>query len=424
MPTYLADEDLDVAAIPRDGRHSSSQSANEWDEGEFAHKPLPAVLYVASSAGEGGIERQSVHIASLLVSQGFGIMYACGEGSFVERQCQALGIRTENFQCSNGADLRGIRRLASLIDEIHPDIVHVHSRRDFVPVLLAVSLIRMRKRSRRYPRVIIHSHLDKPIGAPARLARRLFASVADRIIAVSEAVKRHLIEIHGFAPSFIRVLYNGIDIDCFLPAGTKAAKQHRTMFRGELGIPNDALVIGMVGRLNDKGQAQLLAAAAPVVRARRGLWIVMVGPEGAPGQDMDRLREIARNEGISARLIMTGARDDVPEILPGFDLLAHLPDTESFGLALIEAMASGLPTIATDTGGCSEVVQNGVTGIVVPPGDGIAVQAAVKKLLIEDGSAELRKSMGAAGVKAVATHFSVERQVSQLADWYGELVAH
>jgi glycosyltransferase involved in cell wall biosynthesis len=86
-------------------------------------------------------------------------------------------------------------------------------------------------------------------------------------------------------------------------------------------------------------------------------------------------------------------------------------------------MASGIATVTTDVGGCSEVVENGVTGIVVPPNDGIAIQAAVKKLLVDDGAPGLRQAMGAEGRKRASQNFSLEHQVQQLAEWYQEYVA-
>lgn len=422
MPTFLAETGRDETTAFNMDSPASRNSGSEWECEESEIRPTPRVLFVASSAGEGGIERHSVQIAKLLIASGVDVTYACGDNSFIERQCRAQGIHTETIRSRNSGDPRGIRQLSNLFEDLNPDIVHVHSRRDFVPTLLGVFLLRLRSHNPRRPRVLIHSHLDKPLGMPARLSRRLFSSVADGVIAVSGAVKRHLIEFHGFAPSFIRVLYNGIDVDAFLPVGTKAAYRQRLAVRKDLGIPSDALILGMVGRLDAKGQAELISAAAPVVRARRGLWIVLVGPEGTPG-DMDRLRELAETEGISARVIMTGARDDVPSVLPAFDLLVHLPDTESFGLALVEAMASGIATVTTDVGGCSEVVENGVTGIVVPPNDGIAIQAAVKKLLVDDGAPGLRQAMGAEGRKRASQNFSLEHQVQQLAEWYQEYVA-
>ena len=425
MPTYLADDELDLAklrALDKPKAKRAGSPEDDWDiPGE--PQPDPKILFVASSSGQGSIERHSIQMAQQLIERGMRLVYACSASSHVERKCQSTGILTENFRLRNSGDLHGIKELTQLIERIDPDVIHVHSRRDFVPCLIATHMMRRKgdkARANKAPRLMLHAHLDKPLGAPAHLARRLVSGIADCVVAVSCAVKQHLIDHHGFASGFVRVLYNGIDLNRFAAPDTKSTQKLRLKVRKELGIPTDDLVIGMVGRLNDKGQAELVSAAAPVLRARRGIWIVLVGPEGRRG-DMDRITNIAMTEGISGRLVMTGARDDVPEVLPAFDVLVHLPETESFGLALVEAMASGLPTITAKVGGCGEVVKNGVTGFVVEQGNGIAVQAALKKLLVDDGGAALRKSMGAEGRHIAETHFSVDSQIDQLINWYREL---
>jgi len=404
------------------------------------------VLFVATSLGEGGIERLSLTMASgLLVNHNIEVAFVCSPGSYLEKNAQACGIRTEPLTLRNSGDIRAMRQLAEHIIKFNADIVHVHSRRDYVPAAVAMHMVRARIRresrahelstdthatplgldgsqSQRGPRLLIHSHLDKPLGMPRCLARRLFSSCADAVITVSDAVKDRLVAVHGFAPSFVRVLHNGIDLDNFLLAGSKLAKQSRLATRKELSIPPDALVIGVVGRLNAKGQADLLNGAGPLLRQHRSLWIVMVGPDGEPG-DMERLREEATAQGIAAHVVLTGARDDIPELLPAFDVLVQLPKSESFGLALVEAMASGLPTITTDVGGCSEVVVNESTGLIVPHGDQSKLQEALKRLLYAPDAAVQRITMGLEGRKVACSRFSIDRQVENLANWYADLAA-
>ena len=145
----------------------------------------------------------------------------------------------------------------------------------------------------------------------------------------------------------------------------------------------------MMGRLNAKGQEALLDVAPEIVGKHPEVWFVLVGPEGAAG-DRERLLAQATRR-ISERVVLPGMTEDVPAAMAGFDVLAHLPSDESFGLALAEAMAAGLPTVATDIGGCREVVQDGVTGLLVPLGDAKALAAALACLLDSAGRA------GAAG---------------------------
>ena len=111
----------------------------------------------------------------------------------------------------------------------------------------------------------------------------------------------------------------------------------------------------------------------------------------------------------------------MPALLPALDMLVHLPRDEAFGLALAEAMAAGLPTVATDIGGCREVVRDGVTGLLVPPGDAPALTEALERLLDPQVGPARRIILGEAGRRIVAEKFSRERQLDLLQALYREL---
>ena len=114
--------------------------------------------------------------------------------------------------------------------------------------------------------------------------------------------------------------------------------------------------------------------------------------------------------------------EDVPAAMAGFDILAHLPSDESFGLALAEAMAAGLPTVATDIGGCREVVQDGVTGLLVPLADAQALAEALERLLDPQAGTEQRARLGAAGRARVLSEFSLDRQMERLQELYRQVM--
>ncbi len=108
-------------------------------------------------------------------------------------------------------------------------------------------------------------------------------------------------------------------------------------------------------------------------------------------------------------------------MLPAFDILVHLPRDEAFGLALAEAMAAGLPTVATRIGGCREVVRDGVSGLLVPPGEPEALTNALLSLLTPNGSESQRTAMGREGCRIVEAEFTRERQIERLLALYQEL---
>ena len=148
--------------------------------------------------------------------------------------------------------------------------------------------------------------------------------------------------------------------------------------------------------------------------------IVLIGSEGEEGEQA-RLTHQAEATGLAGRLHFAGPRDDIPALLPALDVLVHLPRDESFGLALAEAMAAGLPTVATSIGGCREVVRDGLTGLLVPPGDAPALIEALECLLDPADGAARCLSYGEAGRRVVSENFSRERQLDLLQSLYGQL---
>ena len=154
----------------------------------------------------------------------------------------------------------------------------------------------------------------------------------------------------------VRTIYNGVEIDRYAPAGSPQALLWRRQVRSEWQVPDDALVIGrMIGRLGQKGQANLLAVAERLVRRFPNLYFVFVGPERDPG-DKNRLLHWARQQNVAGRIIVPGASDQIAITMAGFDILVHLPIDEAFGLVLVEAMASAVPVVTAAIGGCIEVV--------------------------------------------------------------------
>ena len=381
-----------------------------------SHAPLPRVLFIATSAGEGGIERYSVRLAVLLRARGVPVTYACRPGGFLEGQCAAHGIPTFAWEVRNSGDVTASRLLAKWL-RTHPiDIVHVHSRRDYVPAVLGTAFVRPR------PRLLLHAHLIRRLGEPARLAGRFFRWGAARVIAVSEAVRERLVQEHRFSREFVHHLPNGVDTRTFAAAESdhEEWQSRRDASRQAWGVPPGVCVIGMMGRLNAKGQEALLAVMPELLRSFPETWVVLVGPEGSAG-DQGRLRDQAEAAGVEARVVLPGMTEDVPAAMAGFDIVAHLPSDESFGLALAEAMAAGLPTVATDIGGCREVVQDGVTGTLVPLDDADALVAALTSLLDPEAGPGRRARFGAAGRRRVLAEFSLDRQVERLHGLYQRL---
>ena len=378
------------------------------------------VLYLASTKSQGGIERHSVDLAEALREKGVAIQFACPPGSYVQAWCAERGIPTLPFRVRNSGDLEAVFRLARLVREQGIDVIHAHSRRDYVIVVLGAALARLRSSKR--PRLILHAHMNRPLGSPAHLSGRFFAWGTDAVVAVSGTVADRLRHDHQFFPALVHLIYNGIPLDEYAAPGSPEAQARREEARQEWGVPSEALVLGVVGRLDAKGQAGLVGVLPGLVRRFPDLRLVLIGSEGEPGARAE-LDALASAGGVIDRLTYTGPREDVPRLLAGLDVLVHLPRDEAFGLALAEAMAAGLPTVATRIGGCREVVREGATGLLVEPGDGDALSEALGFLLDPTEGEARRAGMGLAGRHVAEAEFTRERQVALLLALYQELCA-
>lgn len=372
---------------------------------------MPRVLFVASTTSQGGIERHSVELAAALQARGVPLLFACPPGSHLDVWCRARGILALPFRVRNSGDLGAAGRLARLIRARGIDIVHAHSRRDYVVAAVGTRLVRNAK-------LVLHAHMVRPLGEPPRLAGRFFAWGTNAVIAVSEAVCDRLRHDHQFNPALVHLIYNGVDLTEFAACGSPAARTQRRQARQDWGIPDNVPLLGMIGRLDAKGQSDLVAVIPAL--SDLALHIVLIGSEGKPG-DQARLTAQAELAGLADRLHFTGPRDDIPTLLPALDVLVHLPRDESFGLALAEAMAAGLPTVAANIGGCREVVRDALTGLLVPPGDASALTEALECLLNPAEGAARRASFGEAGRRVVTENFSRTRQLDLLQGLYRQL---
>ncbi len=379
---------------------------------------MPRVLFVASTRSQGGIERHAVEIAAEMRALGVPLQFACPPKSYLQKWCAERSVPTREFTVRNSGDLGAVFRLAGAIRRERIEIVHAHSRRDYVIAVLGTALARAF--SRWSPRLILHAHMIRPLGGTSPLSSRFFARGADAIVAVSGAVADHLCAGHNFSPAFVHLISNGVDVQAYARPGSATYCQRRTETRRNWGIPLEALVLGMIGRLDAKGQSDLLGIAPALLHKYPSLHFVFIGSEGEAGAEAHLLAQAAAG-GFEHRLRLTGPREGIPSLLPALDILVHLPKDEAFGLALAEAMAASLPTIATNIGGCREVAQDGVTGLLVPPGSAAALSSALFQLLDSEKGPPKRSEMGRLGRSYVEANFSRDRQVQRLLALYREI---
>jgi glycosyltransferase involved in cell wall biosynthesis len=207
------------------------------------------------------------------------------------------------------------------------------------------------------------------------------------------------------------VIRSGIDVERF---GHPQAPHHKT--RAAWRIPQDAPVVGTVTRLSpQKAPLDFVRAAALVAKQAPQTWFIMVGD----GPLRPAVEALAAELGITDRLVLTGLRGDVPELIAAFDIFALASLWEGLPRVLPQAMAAGLPLVVTACDGCAEAVADGVNGLLVLPGEPQALAQALLTLLNDPA---LARQMGAAG-QARVEEFSDRRMVNQIATLYTELLS-
>jgi len=242
--------------------------------------------------------------------------------------------------------------------------------------------------------------------AAHRWLYRLGARIVDGVIAVSDATARSFRETVGRVDDKVTVVCNAVDLDRY-PAPIDRAK-----VRAELGFGPSAHLMTMVGTFKrQKGHRYLVAAAAALAPRFPTLHILLVGDGGLA----DRVREQVRAAHVSDHVHFLGTRRDVPELLSASDSFVLPSLWEGLPVALTEAMASGLPVIATDVSGTSQIVTDGESGLLVPPGDEEALAEAIDRLLSDPA---LASEMAASGRERIAASYGARAQAEHLADLF------
>jgi len=235
---------------------------------------------------------------------------------------------------------------------------------------------------------------------------RITAPLTDRVVCVSQQVADFVVQEVGIPQCKVVVIPNGIDLRNFkyLPAKRQA--------RAALGLPYELALIGTVARLNPVKRLDVLLQALASVN---GVCAVIIGD----GPERARLEALRKQLGLVERVRFVGQQSNVPEWLAAMDLFVLPSDWEGMSNALLEAMAVGLPVVATAVGGTPEVVVDGVTGLLVPPRDPEALAEAIIALLQDRERAE---AMGRTGQERVERYFTVERMVQKTEALYEELI--
>jgi glycosyltransferase involved in cell wall biosynthesis len=346
------------------------------------------ILHIEAGRHLYGGAAQVRYLIDGLAAAGVDNVLVCPPGSALAAEPPAA--RVAPVAMHGELDLGLLPRLVRLVRAEHPDLVHVHSRRGadlFGGLAAAIAGV---------PAVLTR-RVDA--GEPRWLARLKYRPYA-AVVVLSRAIEAQLTAAGVDDARLVRIP-SAVDTGRYRP---EPAARERVL--SAFGLPDNALVVAVVAQLIErKGHARLLAVLPELARAEPRMRVLCFGR----GPLEQRLAREIDARGLAEIVTLAGFRTDLPRLMPGFDLVVHPAEREGLGLALLEAAAAGVPVVACAAGGVPEVVENGVTGALVPVGDAAALRAAVGRLL---AAPDERARLGAAARVRAERRFGVPGMVA------------
>jgi len=313
----------------------------------------------------------------------------------------APGVKLFEFHRRDGNDPRFVGQLVRLFRREKPDVVHTHSWGTLVEGIVAARLARV-------PHVIHGEHGTMEERPRNLRVQRWLWPRADRLLSVSSRLAERMADRVGFERSRIQVIRNGIDTVRFSPAPRDKA-------RAAFGFGEADVVIGTAGRLVPvKDQATLIAALG-LLKARGVDFTCVIAGDGPL---RTALLEQIENAGLSESIRLLGARADIDQVLAALDIFVLSSVSEGMSNTILEAMATGLPVVATRVGGADELVEDGKSGLLVPSQDPARMADALAGLVADR---QKRSAMGASGRERALSIFPFDGMIAAYRDLYLEL---
>jgi sugar transferase (PEP-CTERM/EpsH1 system associated) len=373
----------------------------------------PLVAHVVYRFDVGGLENGVVNLINRMPAERFRhAVIAMTEVSDFRQRVQRPDVQFHALHKPPGQGLRIAPAMVRLLRELRPAVVHT---RNLGALEMALPAAWAGVPVRVHGEHGWDSNDPDGLSRKCRFVRRLYRPFVHRYVALSRHLQRYLVDAVGVPANRVVQLYNGVDTQRFRPA------PQRTPIEGSPFNDPALWLVGTVGRLQAITDQVLLARAfvralergAPQARDR--LRLVIAG-EGALRASVE---QVLREAGVESLAWLAGARDDVPDVLRGLDAFVLPSRAEGISNTILEAMATGLPIVATAVGGNVELLEHGVTGTLVPSGH---VDAMATALLEDLAQPQLARQRGEAARSAVQRRFSLDSMVAAYGDLYERLL--
>ncbi len=361
------------------------------------------VVEVLATGTNGGAQEHLLSLVTRIDKSRYDVSVVALSGGGAVRKLQRADIPV--IVIDDPDDAIAVGALAAHLAEVRADVVHAHMYRAETVATRAV--LALAEIGHRRPYLVSTIHSSRVRSSEDQALLRTLTPHMDRLIAVSRAIEHKLVDEERTTVP-VSLIYNGVDLDrydhqeacCTLP--------------DEYGMEPGSKIVGVVARLEpEKGHPTLLEAWPAVLRAVPDTYLLIVGE----GSRRDALEAQARELQIAHRVVFTGRRDDVPAVTAALDVAVLPSYREAQGLSVLEAMALSRPVVASNVGGIPEMIEDGVTGLLVPPHDAAALSAAIVRLLRDHPYAD---TLGRAGHDLVHDRFCIELMVSAVESIYDE----
>jgi glycosyltransferase involved in cell wall biosynthesis len=374
----------------------------------YSRNGQKTVLHVIDTTGPGGAETVFIELCTRLDPARYKSIAVVTGAGWVHDELLRRGIQPVIVPTTKSFDLQYLRKLRAIVRKHKIDLIQSHLfgsnvYSSIVGIVTGTPVVST-----------FHGSVD--VSTNERLKWLKFAllnSGSAKVVFVSNYLKRVISQLAKVSSDKTTIIYNGVDIERFCPG-------KGVQLRQELGLSDSDFLVGAIGNIRiSKAYDILLQAAALLTRQSNRYKFVIVG-EGS-GHLLQELLALRSTLGLERDVFFIGFRADTERLLNNLDAFVLSSSTEGFSISTIEAMASGIPVIATKSGGPQEILENGNTGMLVDSGSPAAIAEAILRLEADSG---LRATLVANGLQHVRAQFSIDVMLDAYEHLYMETLSH
>ncbi|UCH65038.1 MAG: glycosyltransferase family 4 protein [Ignavibacterium sp.] len=366
------------------------------------------ILYSCLSKSWGGMEMVTINTIKRLLDKGITGELLCTTESRIHIEANNFGMMIYPVKAPGYFHPLATIRVALTIKKRNYDLIHTHASKDLWLLVPALKIV-----GSRAP-LLLTKHVGSFISKKDVMHNWLYSRV-DYAIAISNVIRQNLLNTTSLAEDKILLHYNGVDCTKFDPA-----KHDRNKVRNELNIADGDILIGMVGRFSvGKGHEEFITAAKTLNESHSNLKFIITG-EASRGEDSyeAQIKKLANDMDLK-NIIFTGFRDDIPNVIAAMDIFVIPSHSEAFGVALVEAMAMGKPSVCSNSDGILDIAVDGETGYLFEKKDADDLIDKIEMLI---NSPVKREEYGRAARKRVVEHFEFNKLIDELVNTYKQII--